>query len=173
MNIHEIHDLSNKYVVNILKTGLSEVCLNPDNYSPDMAHCNSNLFFILENGRYTDSTYYVIEEDGKYIGSAGWNKYDDSTALLLTRAYITPKYRAKYLMGNLLVPQMLAATLNFEKVWLTFNEYNNTIYNWFLRNDAGLRPALFNNWPDIYKQFVPIGKHIVYNTKQYVVQLIR
>ena len=173
MNIHQIHDLSNSYVVDILKTGLSyitEAHLAP-NYSPNYAHVNSNLFYILEQGRYKQGAYYVIEENGEFIASAGWNKYTDDTALALTRAFVSKPYRATYIMGEKLVPLMIEGAAKYDNFWITCNEYNKAIYNWFYRTHQGKRAAMYNNWPEIYSRFEPIGQKTVYNTEQYVVQL--
>lgn len=173
MNIHEIHDLSNTEVVRILQDGLSNVDEKNivQNYSPDYKDINSNLFYILENGRYNDGTYYVMEEAGEYIASAGWNKYNDNTALLLTRAYISKGYRGSYIFSETCLPRMLESCSDFEKVWITCNKYNKAIYDWFCLAEKGKRPALFNNWPEIYRKFKPIGLMEIYNTEQYVVQL--
>lgn len=168
MNIHEIHDLSNTGVVDILKRGLDTA---GPNYSSSMDKCTSNLFYILANGRYLHGAYFVIEDNGEYIASAGWNKYDNDTALVLTRAYVSKTYRATYIMGKLLLPRMLDQCSGFNNVWITCNESNKTIYNWFVRSHEGKIPALFNNWPEIYSRFEPIGKREVYYTDQYVAQL--
>lgn len=173
MNIHEIQSLSDTYVIDILKRGLSKIDDENIimNYSPDHSEINSNLFYILKEGRYREGMYYVMEEDGKYIASAGWNKYNEDTALVLTRAFISEEHRAKYIFAETCLPKMIEACSTFDKVWITCNKYNKAIYNWFCLSDKGRRPALFNNWPDIYKRFEPIGIKSVYNTDQYVVQL--
>lgn len=173
MNIHEIRDLSNCRVLDILKSGLSE--LNPlePNYSPELSYQTCNLFYLLENGRYSDGCYYVIEENGKYIASAGWNRYDNDTAIVLSRAYVSRPYRTTYIMAENLLPRMLEQCGHYEKIWITCNEHNKAIYNWFVRSNEGKRPAMFNNWPEIYGNFEPIGKKIIYFTEQFVVQLKR
>lgn len=168
MNIHEIHDLSNSYVTDILINGLTGTEIN---YSPSMAHCTSNLFYILEEGRYKTGSYFIVEENGKYIASAGWNKYTEDIALVLTRAYVAKSHRMTYVMGNFLLPKMLEQCSHFKHVWITCNEHNKNIYEWFVRTNEGKAPALFNNWPDIYSRFEPIGKREVYYTEQYVVEL--
>jgi predicted secreted protein len=175
MNIHKIHDLSNSFVTNLLEEGLSNVDKGWENYSPKYADKNSNLFYILDKGRYKKGAYYVLEEDGKYIGSSGWNEYEYETtvSLVLTRSYIIPEKRANYYMAAFLLPSMLEECNNYEKIWITCNKNNDTIYKWFVRNAEGKPPAIFNNWPDIYKRFEPIGLKTVYYTEQYVAQLKR
>lgn len=171
MNIHKIHDLTNNQVISILRDGLQ--LTDEKNYSPDFSDINSNLFHVLKNGRFKDGAYYVIEENGKYIASAGWNRYDQSTALVLARAFVSKPYRTTYIMGEMLLPLMLDECKDFENVWITCNEKNRAIYDWFVRNSEGKRPAMFNNWPEIYNNFEPIGTRIVYFTEQYVAQLKR
>lgn len=174
MRINEIHDLSDTRVCEILIDGLSNIEDEQllDNYSPSRSHVNSNLFYILNNGRYQNGTYYVVEDDnGNYVCSAGWNMYDNDTALVLTRAYVSTEYRTSYIMGELLLPRMIESCSRFKNVWITCNKYNKAIYDWFDRNVSGKQPALFNNWPPVYSQFEPIGLKIVNNTEQYVVQL--
>lgn len=172
MIIHKIHDLSNNRVIQLLMNGLLLVKGNDfENYSPLASNFNSNLFYILENGRYENGAYYIIEEDGKYIASAGWNMYDDNTALVLTRAFVSKEYRASYILGEKLLPLMISECYNVANIWITCNETNKTIYQWFSRVHSGKQGAIIKDWPDIYRRFEPIGKRVVYYTEQYVVQL--
>ena len=66
---------------------------------------------------------------------------------------------------------MIERTKKYKNVYVTFNDYNITLYKWFERVEQGKSGALFNNWPKIYKNFKPIGQKIINNTPQYVVQL--
>ncbi len=176
MNVCRITDLSNAKVVAILQAGLSEV---DDerliNYHPDYAHRPENLFYILKQGRYQagKGSYFVVEEDGKYVCSAGWNEYTHDTALVLTRAYTAPKYRMQYLLAKHILIKAIEETKHYDYVWLTANEHNKAVYNWFVRNEQNKRTVLFNDWPEIYKNFKPIGKKNVYDVEQYVVELQR
>lgn len=147
------------------------------NYHPDYSDNPANIFRILKDGRYQrgKGKYYVVEQHGELIASAGWNEYeiDPSIALVLTRMYVSPSNRGNYVVGKEILPIILTELNIYSKIWITVNEYNKTIYDWFVRNSESKRPALFNNWPEIYKQFVPIGKKNVYYTPQYVVELKR
>jgi hypothetical protein len=177
MNVFRINDLSNTKVVSILQTGLSEVDDKYviKNYHPDYANRPENLFFILKQGRYQEGkgAYFVIEENGKYVCSAGWNEYAHDTALALTRMYTAKKYRMQYLVAKNILVKTLEETKHYNNVWLTANEYNKALYNWFVRKEENKRSALFNDWPEIYKKFKPIGKKNVYGIEQYVVELQR
>jgi hypothetical protein len=174
MIIHEIHDLSNSIVTNLLSKELSKITDETyiKNYHPDYIDTPGNLFCILKQGRYVNGNYYVIEEDKRYICSAGWNEYelDSNIALMLTRLYITPEHRAKYHAGNYILPKALVEVKRYKHVWITCNEYNKAIYHWFDRANKGKRTGLFNDWPDIYRKFVPIGKKDIYYTEQYVAE---
>ena len=176
MKIHAIHDLTNPHVINILKKEFNNITDTNiiSNYHPDYSDNAGNLFYILQAGRYrlSKGKYWVMEENGEYLGSAGWNEYelDTDVALVLTRTYVPKKFRGQYLLANHLLPMMLQETSNYQKTWLTVNEHNDVLYQWFLRSSENKRPALFNNWPQIYKKFYPIGKKDIYYTQQYVLE---
>ncbi len=174
MKIHAINDLSNTYVINLLKENLQSV---DDfnlirNYHPDYYKTPGNLFCILDQGRYQNGNYFVVEDNGKYICSAGWNDYE-GIALLLTRAYISDQYRRKYLLSKYLLPLMFEQTQQYDTLWITCNEYNKSIYHAFERLDAGRPAGLFDQWPETYKKFKPIGTKTLYYTEQYVAEYKR
>ena len=172
MIIHEIHDLSNTPVVDLLKKGLSKIKDETylKNYHPDYIDVPGNVFNILKQGRYITGKYYILVEDDKFLCSGGWNEYENDIALMLTRLYIVPEHRAKYHAGNYILPRALEEVKRYKHVWITCNEYNKAIYHWFDRANKGKRTGLFNDWPDIYRKFVPIGKKDIYYTEQYVAE---
>lgn len=174
--IHEIHDTSNSYVIDLMKKELGQITDERiiQNYHPDYANYPGNLFFILDNGRYARGRgkYFVLEEAGQFITGAGWNEYElePAVALALSRAYTVEKYRLKFNLATHLLPKIITETDQYEKIWITFNEYNKGMYEWFVRTNVGKRPTLFSDWPEIYKNFKPIGKKNIYYTTQYVVE---
>lgn len=176
MKIHEIHDTKNTAVIEILKTGLSEITdvAIVKNYHPDYSDTPGNLFYILNEGRYQQGRgkYYVITEDDKYICSLGWNEYElvPTIALMLTRMYITPKYRGQYIIGKNILPIAISEASHYDRIWITANEHNRAIYDYFVRASQNKRTTLFNDWPEIYRKFKPIGKRFVYYTSQYVAE---
>lgn len=176
MLIHEIHNLEN-HAVSFLIDEFSKITDTDivKNYHPDYSHDPANFFYVLESGRFRKGhgKYYVIEEDNRFVCSAGWNEYDiDPTiALCLSRMYISNKYRTKYYVGTHILPLALTETTHYEKVWMTVNRYNRALYQWFERVSTGKQPTLFDEWPDIYKRFSPIGIREIYYTEQYVVEL--
>ena len=177
MIIHEINDLSNTHVISLLQKGLSECTESVQNYHPDHSDNNANLFYVLKNGRYqlNRGKYYVMEESGKYLCSAGWNEYDMEpeldAALVLTRMYVTPAERGKYNIGLHILPRILLEVQQYSHVWITNNAHNYAINEWFKRAASAKRPALFNNWPEIYNRFKPIGSRMIYNVEQQIAEL--
>lgn len=172
MIIHSINDLSNTSVVEFLKLGLAKETANLENYHPDFSNHPANLFYTLKEGRFQKGNYFVMEEDGKFAGSAGWNDYDN-VALVLTRAYIPVSHRRQYNMATYLLPIIFEQTYNYEKLWITCNEYNFVIYQALTRLQQGKSAGLFSAWPEIYKKFVPIGKKTVNYTEQYIAEYSR
>jgi len=166
MIVHAINDLSNSVLIDFLKSGLYENARGMVNYDPSFENNSANLFYVLAEGRYTTGNYYIIEEDGKYVASAGWNIFQETIVLTLSRAYITPKYRSQYLMAHLLIPRIFNEAKNFNTFWITCNDYNKSIYNGLYRTYIGKSTG----WPDIYKKFVPIGTKVVNNTLQHVAE---
>jgi hypothetical protein len=177
MQILYIQDLSNSLAINILEKGLQSIT-DPKlvkNYHPDYKEDPANLFYILKNGRYSQNhgKYFIITDDNSnYIASAGWNEYDLNTnvALLLTRMYIVPEYRTQYIIGKNILSQMIIETNNYQKRWITVNNYNRLIYTYFERASQAKSTTLFNDWPEIYRRFKPIGNHLVYYTEQWVAE---
>jgi hypothetical protein len=179
MLLHELHDSSNKSVINLLEDSFYKITDNDiiKNYHPDYKNEPANIFYILNDidGRYRRGCYYVLEDNGEYVCSAGWNQYDlDPTiALALTRAYVDPKYRAKYYMGEHILPKIVDSTTLYNHLYITADSHNSAIYQWFDRAHQGKRPTMFNNWPKIYQKFKPIGKKSIYYIEQFVVEYQR
>jgi hypothetical protein len=174
--IYEISDLTNLDIVEMLKSSITdEIFKNVDlqkNYLYKYKDNPANLFYILDHGRYNEGSYFVVtDQNDKYIASAGWNPYTHDTALLLTRMLVIPEYRGSYILAKTVLQKMIDQSANYKNQWITFNEYNLTLYKWFERVEEGKRGALFNDWPDIYARFRPIGQKEINHTLQYVVEL--
>ena len=175
MKLHQIHDSSNKFVMDLLETEFYKIKNKNllQNYHPDSKNYPGNLFYILtdNNGRYRKGCYYVLEDQGSFVASAGYNQYDfDDTIALISRAYVSPKYRTNYHLAEYILPKIIESTKNFKKLYITFNIYNKIIYDGFVRMSQSKKTGIHDNWPDIYKKFKPIGKQIIYYTEQYVVE---
>jgi hypothetical protein len=179
MKLHKINDSSDKYVIKLLEESFSEITDDNiiKNYHPNYASNNANIFCILnnKNGRYKNGCYYVLENNNELVCSAGWNEYelDRTIALILTRAYVAPKYRAKYHMGEYILPDIVESTKEYVHRYITSNSYNSAIYQFFVRASQGKRTAIYNDWPEIYKKFKPAGVKNIYYTDQYVAEYIK
>jgi hypothetical protein len=174
--IYEIHDLSNHLIFEILKSSITREMFTNDhiskNYLYDYRSNPANLFYILEAGRYKQGSYFVVtDSDNNYIASAGWNQYNNDTALVLTRMLVHPDYRTQYIIGKEVLPIMIEETNNYKNVWITANNYNKSIYQWFDRAAKGKSTSIHNQWPSTYEKFKPIGQHVVNHTLQWVAQL--
>jgi hypothetical protein len=175
-HIYEINDLSNQKVIEILKSGITADMFDnnhrAENYLYSQRNSSSNLFYILDHGRYQIGKYFVItDQQDKFIASAGWNHYANDTALVLTRMIVHPRYRTQFIIGSEILPKIIEQTSSYSKVWITANDYNKSIYHWFDRASQQKSTALHKDWPTIYKRFKPIGQHLVNHTLQWVVQL--
>jgi hypothetical protein len=176
MKIHAIQDSSDQVTIDILKRGLAQIT-EPDmikNYHPDYERDPANLFYLLRQGeRYRTGNYYIAVEDDKYVGSAGWNWYQDDIALALTRAYVLKEYRQRFIMTTYFLPRILQETVDYNRIWCTCNEYNKAIYYGFVRLSQGKSAGLNNAWPKEYSKFIPIGIQRVNHTDQYVAEYKR
>ena len=175
MVIHQIHDLTDTYVRDLLINGLSKIDKSSPyckNYHPDYQHIEGNLFYVLDNGRYNKGKYFILEDNSTYISSAGWNEYelDTSIALILTRMYTDTSHRMNYHISKYILPLILEEVKDYEYIWGTTNPYNKKIYDWFVRVSQGKSGSLDESWPEIYKKFKPIGIRNIYYTDQYVLE---
>lgn len=175
MKLHAIQDSSNKFVMGLLEDAFSKITDSNlvRNYHPDYKNDPANIFYILNdnNGRYKKGSYFVLENNNEFVCSAGWNEYelDNKIALALTRAYVNPIYRTKYYMAEYILPKIIDSTTSYDNLYITADSFNSTIYQFFVRAESQKKTGLFNEWPDIYRKFKPIGKQTIYYTEQYVV----
>jgi hypothetical protein len=170
MNLYSLNNLDSKTTVNLLRNSITADMFDKAELLPNYLYEHkdnpANLFNNIESGRYTHGRYYVLTDDqDKFIASAGWHPYNNTTALALTRMLVSPKYRATYVVGKEILPSILKETRQFERVWITCNEYNRAIYDWFSTGKS-----VGSTWPDIYRNFKPIGQHLVNHTLQYVAE---
>lgn len=175
MDIYELHSDEDSPGYRILKQGLSNL---PEqdlavNYHPYFSNEPSNLFYLLKHGRYQTGCYFVIADNDSYLGSAGWNLYQDEIVLCLTRAYFIKNARHRYLMANLILPNILKQTSQYNRFWITCNDYNKRIYDGLVKLNQDGHAGLYDSWPKIYKKFKPIGSMVVNNTVQYVAEYKR
>lgn len=171
MIIHSIHDNNPSPAFNLLKSEFVKITDDKlqENYNPRYAAIPGNFFYDLRNGTYKKGrgNYYVIEVNSEYVCSAGWHRYTDNIALLLTRTYVNSKFSALGYPGTYILPELIKEASNYNKMWITCNEHNKTIYNMLTRLSKS-KPGSPSQWPEAYKKFKPIGKHKVLHVDQWV-----
>lgn len=171
MIVYNIHDNSPCRAFDLLKSEFVKITddNSKENYNPIYAAIPGNFFYDLRNGRYNkgNGNYYVIEMNNEFVCGAGWHRYDTTTALLLTRTYVSEKYRNYQLGGKVILPLLLDESKDYAKRWITCNEHNKTIYNMFVRLQRS-KNTTSSQWPALYKKFKPIGEHKVYHVNQWV-----
>lgn len=159
---------------NFLYNGLSNINEKDEiliNYHPKYENNNANLFYLLKSNRFETGNYFVLKNDsGEYAGSAGWYQYANDTALGAVRAYVPNKFRTKFYLAKYILPKIMDESANYPKLWLTFNEYNKSFYNCFVRAYNNKSRTVGLEWPNLYKLFTPIGLKIINKTLQYVVE---
>ena len=171
MIIYNIHDNKPSRAFELLKSEFIKITddNSKENYNPHYAAIPGNFFYDLRNSRYKEGkgNYYVIEVDGEYACSAGWHRYNNSIALMLTRTYVNPKFAAMGYPGTYILPKLIEEAKTYNKMWITCNEHNKTIYNMLVRLSRS-KPGAPSQWPESYKKFKPIGEHKVYHVNQWV-----
>lgn len=175
MVIYELQSDQECQGLTLLKQGLEKI-QEQDlaiNYHPHFSNDPANIFYLLKHGRYASGCYFVLEDQGQYIGSAGWNVYNDSIVLCLTRAYFVKEYRHRYYMAEYLLPKIFEQAHTYNTFWITCNDYNKKIYDGLVRLQQNKSSGMYNSWPDVYRKFVPIGSRIVNNSVQYVAEYKR
>lgn len=172
--IHKIHSANDSArILKMLDSVFSDINFSEpyyNNYASQCKEISGNFWQILNDGRYLNGCYYVLEIDNEYVCSAGWNHYNEDTAILLSRAFVLPKHRATYPMAKHILPALLEETKSYKYQWICCNDYNRAIYDFFDRAWHKRSTALFCNWPNIYKKFVPVGRRTIYNTEQLVAE---
>jgi hypothetical protein len=84
--------------------------------------------------------------------------------------YVSTNHRSGFVVGETLLPKIFAETAQYNKLWISVNDYNKPLYNWFVRNQ---RTGSIGNWPALYKKFKPIGEKTINYTVQHVVEYDR
>lgn len=151
-----------------------------NNHCVAFALCNK-LRFDPPNG-----IFDIILEDGNPIGFCGGYKYDDETFIGLSRAYVDVAHRNKALLNRFILPKQLleAHDMGLSKLWLTFNDYNKGLFNYYKRARAASTTttffgSVFPNPDEIYEgtskiicELAKIKEEQIYiqNTWQYVVE---
>jgi hypothetical protein len=171
-----VTDDSNVEAMRILSDGLSfesedEYFLK--NYHPCHAELNSNLFWLLHQGRFKTGSYdIIVDSNNRYVGSAGWYHHEN-VIIAMSRTYLSKEYRGRHVLANNLLPDVINfANKNNFPVWMTFNQKNKNIYNEFCRVSETKNPRSSSLWPNCFLLFHPIGVWRVNSMDQYIVQYL-
>ena len=166
MITHKIIDNSNEYVMELLADGLIDC--SSKNYSPLHEHLSQNLFYKLKSGRFKDSFYIVLEEDGRYVGSSGWYEHDYETAIIFVRTFLRDDMRQKHLLSRYFLPEFLK--LKYRRLWITINDNNKSLVNGFTRIKDTRGSSLGFKWHDDFKKFKPIGIQYINGIDQHIIE---
>jgi short subunit dehydrogenase-like uncharacterized protein len=55
-----------------------------------------------------------------------------------------------------------------EKVYISFNKYNHSLYEWFVRKSEGRSSSIGKQWPEVFAAFKPRGVRKINHVDQYV-----
>jgi hypothetical protein len=73
-------------------------------------------------------------------------------------------------MGKNVLPEMIKSAYHYDKLWISVNEYNKRLYDWFVNNYNGRSAAFGDRVPEQYTKFKPLGLKTIYFTSQYVAE---
>jgi hypothetical protein len=167
MKLYKVTDTSNAHIMGILHKGLSTAVGDQktlENYHPDYRDNNANLFYILEHGRYADGGYFcVCDDEDNFLASSGWHPYDETTALVSSRAYVSPLGKFKYPIATFITPVAIREAWAYPELWMCFNDHNYGFFKGFSRGKWENHPT--------YKYFEPVGEATVNYTQQWVVRV--
>jgi hypothetical protein len=142
------------------------------NYEPKNHLSNTNLFYLLNSGRYHSGDFYMLFEEGNFVGCSGWFEHEGSI-IAMSRAYLALKYRSQSVLAQSLLP--LIISLNKDRrlpIIMTFNENRRQVYECFERIQAGKSFLLGQEWPEVFKLFKPKGKKKLFGYDQYIVEFL-
>lgn len=167
IKLYRITDTSNTHAMSILRRGLSTATGDQktlENYHPDYSTHNANLFYILEHGRYARGAYFfVCDENDNFLASSGWHPYNDTTALVSSRAYVAPLGQHQYPIATHITPVAIREAWAYPELWMCFNDHNLGFFKGFSRGKWENHPT--------YKYFEPAGEAVVNYTPQWIVRV--
>lgn len=167
IRLYRVTDTSNQHAMAILRRGLSTATGDQktlENYHPDYSSNNANLFYILEHGRYAAGAYFfVCDEQDNFLASSGWHPYNETTALVSSRAYVAPAGQFQYPIATFITPVAIREAWSYPELWMCFNEHNYGFFKGFSRGKWENHPT--------YKYFEPAGEAVVNHTHQWIVRV--
>ncbi len=104
------------------------------------------LPYLLEiEKRFSDPNgkFFVIYYNDDIVGCSGIYQSDFNQHICIAgiRSWINSSHRGKFLLGRYLFPEQVrwAKQNSYKQIALTFNEYNRSLKNIFLRNGLGVQ----------------------------------
>lgn len=100
-------------------------------------------YLLYVKNRFTEpkGQFHVLKIDNKIVAVSGVyiSDFDDRVAIGAVRAWATDEYRAKFVIGQYILPQQLkwAKEKSCALFFLTFNEYNKNLINIVKRTGFG------------------------------------
>jgi len=162
---------------------LKSFCKTASNDMREPAHVNMywdnkpNTLYsqLFHQHKYDEDTgrLFLAYIDNQLAGISGAYTYADESNTLIcgSRTWTMKEHRTKYLHGNHLFPAQFewAKHNGYEKAYLTFNSYNQWLFEFLQRISDGKATAFGLSNSDTYKQlqFLPETKIINY-TEQHV-----
>jgi hypothetical protein len=168
----------NVVYINDIRDICREAQEDPNNFGKQNYALEDNqralLYMLLKGDRFSNGVFTLLYDDDYLVAFAGAYELNKIILMGLVRAYTRKKYRAKVLMGTYILPEQIkyAKELGYEKVWLTFNEYNLYLYNAFKRIGEKKSLIIGNKTPEIYNNMYFFSDEMyIQNTWQKVIEL--
>lgn len=130
-----------------------------DNIRFDQWESNSSslLYALYVQGRFSDPSgaFHIVFEESAPVALAGVYRsdFDSTLALVGCRAWTLPAYRARFIIGDLILPEQLewAQCSGCNLVGMSFNPYNRWLAKMILRASTGkaLRFGMTNS--EVYR----------------------
>ncbi len=131
------------------------------NYSMSL-ESNTLLHSFLYKENF-DKNFSVVEKEGLPVACASFYSLENY-AVLLSRSYVVREHRNNWHLTELLERQLVNCDDNVLRV--CFNSPTASFYEYIRRKSNSYLP-------NIWYKFLPIGKHVINNTEQYVIEYDR
>lgn len=143
-----------------------------ENLAPTMLP--HTLFYKLTTGQYQEYLlgHLVADSSRKTVVSGGMQDLEDGSTLILTRLFVHPKHRMhlyiQHLLDVLLHLLIFKYKDNDRRVYISFNAYNKSLYDWFVRKQEGRSGSIGRQWPKVFEEFKPAGIRSINGVSQFV-----
>lgn len=142
------------------------------NYAPTLE--SNTLLHKLVTRQYQEYLFGYVLKDGVWKPALGGGyQIDENGIAILTRLFVVPHYRMRLFIQHLLAALVDSLTQveglkPDTRVYITFNQYNSALYEWFVRKAQGRGASFGKQWPEVFSVFKPAGLQLINNVEQYV-----